>query len=81
VVVGLFEAVFFRGFVQSRLEASFGTVAGVGGGATLYALHHVGYGMDVAGMVFLLGLGVVYGIAYAQGDASRAAAGDAVKVQ
>ena len=31
LTVGLFEAVFFRGFVQTRLEASFGPIAGVGG--------------------------------------------------
>jgi CAAX protease family protein len=36
LVVGFFEAVFFRGFVQNRLVASFGTVRGVGGAAVLY---------------------------------------------
>lgn len=65
LTVGLFEAVFFRGFVQTRLEASYGPVVGVGGAALLYAAYHVGYGMDPGEMVFLLGLGVVYGIAYA----------------
>jgi len=64
VVVGLFEAVFFRGFVQGRLEASFGIVAGVAGGAVLYAGYHVGYGMGVGELWFLLGLGVVYTVAY-----------------
>jgi membrane protease YdiL (CAAX protease family) len=64
LVVGAFEAVFFRGFIQTRLEASFGTAAGVGGGATLYALYHVGYGMGASEMVFLFGLGVIYAVAY-----------------
>ena len=64
LTVGLFEAVFFRGFVQTRLEASFGPVVGVGGAAVLYAVYHVGYGMGAAEMVFLLGLGVVYTVAY-----------------
>ncbi|HSJ45229.1 MAG TPA: CPBP family intramembrane glutamic endopeptidase [Euzebyales bacterium] len=64
LTVGVFEAVFFRGFVQGRLEASFGTVGGVGGAAVLYALYHVGYGMAGGEMVFLFGLGVVYAIAY-----------------
>jgi membrane protease YdiL (CAAX protease family) len=64
LTVGLFEAVFFRGFVQTRLEASFGIPAGVVGAAVLYALYHVGYGMTGAEMVFLFGLGVVYAIAY-----------------
>ncbi len=62
VAVGLFEAVFFRGFVQGRLEASFGIVAGVAGGATPYSAYHVGYGMGVGELWFLLGL--VYAVAY-----------------
>ena len=64
LVVGLFEAVFFRGFVQGRLEASFGPVAGVAGAAVLYAGYHVGYGMGVSEMWFLLGLGVLYAVVY-----------------
>jgi membrane protease YdiL (CAAX protease family) len=64
LVVGLFEAVFFRGFVQGRLEASFGPVAGVAGAAVLYAVYHVGYGMGPSQTWFLLGLGVVYAVAY-----------------
>jgi membrane protease YdiL (CAAX protease family) len=56
--------VFFLGFIQTRLEASFGTAAGVGGGAALYALYHVGYGMGGSEMVFLFGLGVIYAVAY-----------------
>jgi membrane protease YdiL (CAAX protease family) len=60
----LFEAIFFRGFVQTRLSASFGPVPGVFGAAALYALYHVGYGMGAQEMVFLFGLGLVYGIAY-----------------
>jgi membrane protease YdiL (CAAX protease family) len=64
LTVGLFEAVFFRGFVQTRLEASFGIPAAVLGAAVLYSLYHVGYGMAGEEMVFLFGLGVVYAIAY-----------------
>lgn len=49
VTVGFFEAVFFRGFIETRLEASFGPIAGVAGAAALYAAngmaYHVGYGM------------------------------------
>lgn len=65
LVVGVFESIFFRGFLQSRLEAQFGTVAGVAGAALLYGLYHVGYGMNGSEMVFLTGLGVVYAVAYA----------------
>jgi membrane protease YdiL (CAAX protease family) len=64
LVVGAFEAVFFRGFVQNRLEASFGTVAGLGGAALLYGLYHVGYGMGAEEMGFLFGLGLIYAISY-----------------
>ena len=64
LVVGLFEAVFFRGFVQGRLEASFGVIPAVGGAAILYALYHVGYAMGTGEMWFLFGLGVVYAIIY-----------------
>jgi hypothetical protein len=64
LTVGLFEAIFFRGFVQGRLEDSFGTVPAIVGAAALYSLYHVGYGMGPSEMVFLFGLGVVYAIAY-----------------
>lgn len=65
LMVGFFEAIFFRGFIQTRLSASFGPVAGVAAAAALYALYHVGYGMGLREIVFLFGLGLVYGIAYA----------------
>jgi membrane protease YdiL (CAAX protease family) len=65
LMVGLFEAIFFRGFIQTRLSASFGPVPGVFAAAALYALYHVGYGMGAREMVFLFALGLVYGIAYA----------------
>lgn len=64
VVVGFFEAVFFRGFIQGRFEASFGAGPAVLGAAVLYSLYHVGYGMPADEMVFLFGLGVVYAIAF-----------------
>jgi hypothetical protein len=62
--VGLFEAVFFRGFIQNRLEASFGLVPAVAGAAGLYGLYHVGYGMGLNEVVFLAGLGMVYAVAF-----------------
>jgi uncharacterized protein len=65
LMVGLFEAIFFRGFIQTRLSASFGPIPGAVAAAALYALYHVGYGMGMREMVFLFGLGLVYGIAYA----------------
>lgn len=65
LVVGVFESIFFRGFVQTRLEAQFGPVAGIGAAAVLYGLYHVGYGMALTEIGFLLGLGVVYAVAFA----------------
>jgi membrane protease YdiL (CAAX protease family) len=65
LMVGLFEAVFFRGFIQTRLSVSVGPVAGTAAAAGLYALYHVGYGMGPTEMAFLFGLGLVYAIAYA----------------
>jgi membrane protease YdiL (CAAX protease family) len=65
MVVGVFESVFFRGFVQTRLEAQFGTVFGVGGAAVLYGAYHVGFGMTGTELLFLTGLGVVYAVAFA----------------
>jgi uncharacterized protein len=65
LVVGVFEAVFFRGFVQNRLEERLGPVRGIGGAAVLYGLYHVGYGMGLGEIAFLTGLGVVYAVAFA----------------
>ena len=64
LTVGVFESIFFRGFIQGRLEAGFGTAPAVAGAAILYSLYHVGYGMGAQEMVFLLGLGIVYAVAF-----------------
>jgi len=65
LTVGMFESIFFRGFIQNRLEESFGPVAGIGSAAVLYGLYHFGYGMGAGEIVFLTGLGVVYAVAFA----------------
>jgi membrane protease YdiL (CAAX protease family) len=56
--VGLFEAVFFRGWLQLRFEDAFGLVPGLLLGALCYGLYHVGYGMNAGeiGMLFFYGL-------------------------
>lgn len=64
LTVGVFESIFFRGFVQGRLESSFGVIPAVFGAAALYAIYHVGYGMGATETVFLFGLGIVYALAY-----------------
>lgn len=61
LAVGLFEAVFFRGWLQLRLEAAFGLVPGLVLGALCYSLYHVGYGMAGDEMLFLFGLGLTFG--------------------
>jgi hypothetical protein len=65
LTVGLFESVFFRGYVQNRLGEQFGQRVGVAGAAVLYGLYHVGYGMGSEEIAFLTGLGVVYAVAFA----------------
>jgi membrane protease YdiL (CAAX protease family) len=64
LVVGVFESVFFRGFVQNRLEAHYGSARGVGGAALLYGLYHFGYGMGWTDIAFLTGLGITYAVAF-----------------
>jgi len=64
LVIGVFEAIFFRGFIQTRLERQFGTAPGIGGAAALYGAYHLGYGMGAEEMLFLAGLGVVYAVAF-----------------
>ena len=65
LTTGIFESIFFRGFLQGRLEASFGTAPAVALAAALYGVYHVGYGMGLTDIAFLTGLGVVYAVAYA----------------
>ena len=65
LTTGIFESIFFRGFLQGRLESSFGTAPAVALAAALYGVYHVGYGMGLTDIAFLTGLGVVYAVAYA----------------
>jgi membrane protease YdiL (CAAX protease family) len=64
LVVGVFETIFFRGFIQNRLEARFGSQIGIGGAAVLYGAYHVGYGMGLIDIAFLTGLGITYAVAF-----------------
>lgn len=59
--VGLFEAIFFRGWLQLRFEAAFGLVPGLVLAALAYSLYHVGYGMAADEMIFLFGMGLIFG--------------------
>ncbi|MGD2048923.1 MAG: CPBP family intramembrane metalloprotease [Chloroflexota bacterium] len=61
LAVGLFEAIFFRGWLQLRFEAAFGLVPGLLLSALCYSLYHIGYGMEAEEMLFLFGLGLTFG--------------------
>lgn len=61
LAVGLFEAIFFRGWLLLRFEAAFGLVPAVLLSALCYSAYHVGYGMGGGEMLYLFGFGVVFG--------------------
>lgn len=60
VAVGLYENIFYRGWVQLRMEESFGIIPGILLSAVIYTLYHIGYGMDINEMLTLLIVGLVY---------------------
>jgi uncharacterized protein len=64
LAIGLFEAVFWRGWVLLRLEEAFGVLPALLLGSVLYALYHVGYGMPLSEITFLLFIGLLYGITF-----------------
>jgi hypothetical protein len=62
LAVGLFEAIFFRGWLLLRFEAAFGTVPGVLLAALCYSVYHIGYGMEAGELLFLFFLGITFGV-------------------
>lgn len=58
--VGLFEAIFFRGWVQLRFEKAFGILPGIVLGSAIYALYHIGYGMEPNEIAILFIIGLIY---------------------
>lgn len=64
LTIGFFEAVFWRGWVQMRLEDAFGVIPGILLGSALYALYHIGYGMPWSEMLFLFGIGVMFAVIF-----------------
>jgi membrane protease YdiL (CAAX protease family) len=64
ITVGLFEAIFFRGWIQLRFESAFGMVPGIILGALSYSIYHIGYGMNSGEMLFLFGLGLVFAVVF-----------------
>lgn len=64
LAIGLFEAIFWRGWVQMRLEESFGILPGIVIASLVYALYHIGYGMPANEMVFLFFIGIMFAVAF-----------------
>ena len=64
ITVGLFEAVFFRGWIQLSLDRAFGAIPAVVLGAAFYSLYHIGYGMEAEELLLLFILGITFAIAF-----------------
>lgn len=60
VAVGFYENVFYRGWVQLRMEKSFGILPGILLSAVIYSLYHIGYGMTSSEMFTLFIVGLAY---------------------
>jgi uncharacterized protein len=64
LAIGFFEALFWRGWVQLRLEEAFGLIPALILGSALYALYHIGYGMSFSEMRFLFFIGLMFAIVF-----------------
>lgn len=64
LTIGFFEALFWRGWVQLRLEEAFGLMPALILGSALYALYHIGYGMSADEMVFLFFVGLMFAVVF-----------------
>lgn len=64
LAIGLFEAIFWRGWVQLRLEEAFGILPSIILASVLYSAYHIGYGMPVSEMIFLFFIGLMYAAAF-----------------
>jgi hypothetical protein len=64
LTIGFFEALFWRGWVQLRLEEAFGLIPAILLGSGLYALYHIGYGMTADEMVFLFFIGLMFAVVF-----------------
>lgn len=60
LAVGLYENIFYRGWIQLRMEESFGILPGILLSSILYSFYHIGYGMAPGEMLFLFLIGVIY---------------------
>ncbi|KUO51871.1 MAG: hypothetical protein APF76_16145 [Desulfitibacter sp. BRH_c19] len=64
LAVGLFESIFFRGWMQQRFEAAFGLVPSIIIASILYSFYHIGYGMTWLEMYQLFYVGIFYAVVF-----------------
>lgn len=66
IMTTFFEEFFFRGFIQTRLEKQFGSVAAVAASGLLFSLYHLGYpGFRSPGdLALLFAVGVGFALAF-----------------
>lgn len=64
LAIGFFEAIFWRGWMQLRLEDCFGIIPSIVIAALVYALYHIGYGMQMSEMAFLFVIGLMFAIVF-----------------
>lgn len=60
LAVGFYENIFYRGWVQLRMEECFGIIPGIILSAVIYCLYHIGYGMPLSELITLFIVGLVY---------------------
>ncbi|MBR0600615.1 CPBP family intramembrane glutamic endopeptidase [Sinanaerobacter chloroacetimidivorans] len=60
LAVGFYENIFYRGWVQLKMEEFFGIIPGIFLSALIYSLYHVGYGMPADELPVLFIIGLVY---------------------
>lgn len=64
LAIGFFEAIFWRGWVQLRLEEAFGILPALVMASLLYAVYHIGYGMPASEITFLFFIGLMFAVVF-----------------
>ncbi len=64
IAVGFYENIFYRGWVQLRMEEYFGIIPGIVLSAVIYSLYHIGYGMPSNEIITLFIVGLVYSVIF-----------------
>jgi membrane protease YdiL (CAAX protease family) len=64
LAIGFFEVIFWRGWMLTKIEESFGTIPAIILSSALYSLYHIGYGMNWNEMIFLFFIGLMFAILF-----------------